>query len=213
MTAKPAVETKIRLLLVEDHVLMRMGLVAAMQAEPDMVVIAEAEDGEQALKAFRHNRPDVTIVDLRLAGDNGLDVIKAIRAECADARIIVLSSYGGGDDISRAVQIGASGYVLKSMPVAEVLEAVRVIHGGGRFFPREIAMRLSERVYSQLSARELEVLRGISEGKSNKEIASVLGITEGTVKIHVKHILSKLGALDRAQAITIAMKRQILQLE
>ena len=213
MTNKSDKQTKIRVLLVEDHVLMRMGLVAAMQAEPDLVVIAEAEDGQQALEAFRADRPDVTIVDLRLAGEDGVNVIKAIRDEHPDARILVLSSYGGGDEVNRAVQNGASGYVLKSMPVAQVLEGVRMIHAGGRFFPREVAVRLSERVYSQLSERELEVLRGVSKGRSNKEIGSDLGITEGTVKIHVKHILSKLGAADRSQAITIAMKRQILQLE
>lgn len=206
-------ETKIRLMLVEDHMLMRMGLVAAVQAEPDMAVIAEAEDGAEALEGFRQHKPDVTIVDLRLAGDDGAEVIKLIRSEFADARMLVLSSYGGGDEVSRAVQNGASGYVLKSMPVAEVLEGVRAIHAGGRYFPREIAVRMSECVYSQLSTREVEVLRSISQGKSNKEIASALGIAEGTVKIHVKHILSKLGAMDRAQAITIAMKRQILQLE
>ncbi len=213
MTAKPELKTKIRLLLVEDHMLMRMGLVAAVQVEPDLEVVGEAEDAQQALVAFRENQPDVTIVDLRLAGEDGVEVIKLIRAESPEARLLVLSSYGGGDDIGRAVQNGASGYVLKNMPVEQVLEAVRAIHAGGRYFPREVAVRLSERVHSQLSARELEVLRGISDGKSNKEIASGLGITEGTVKIHVKHILGKLGALDRAQAIMIAIKRQILQLE
>lgn len=213
MPTKPDLETKIRLMLVEDHMLMRMGLVAAVQAEPDMAVIAEAEDGAEALAGFREHKPDVTIVDLRLAGDDGAEVIKLIRSEFADARMLVLSSYGGGDEVSRAVQNGASGYVLKSMPVAQVLEGVRAIHAGGRYFPREIAVRMSERVYSQLSTREVEVLRSISQGKSNKEIASGLGITEGTVKIHVKHILGKLGALDRAQAIMIAVKRQILQLE
>lgn len=213
MTAKPELKTKIRLLLIEDHMLMRMGLVAAVQVEPDLEVVGEAEDAAQALAAFRENQPDVTIIDLRLAGEDGVEVIKMIRAESPEARILVLSSYGGGDDVGRAVQNGAAGYVLKNMPVEQVLEAVRAIHAGGRYFPREVAVRLSERVHSQLSTRELEVLRGISDGKSNKEIASGLGITEGTVKIHVKHILSKLGALDRAQAIMIAVKRQILQLE
>lgn len=213
MTTKTDAATKIRLMLVEDHMLMRMGLVAAVQAESDMVVVAEAEDGQQAMEMFRANRPDVTVVDLRLAGEDGVEVIKLIRAVSPEARVLVLSSYGGGADVSRAIQAGAAGYVLKNMPVAQVLEGVRVVHAGGRFFPREIAFRLSERVHSQLSERELEVLRGVSEGKSNKEIASALGIAEGTVKIHIKHILSKLGALDRAQAITIAIKRQILQVE
>ena len=213
MTTTHARKSKIRLLLVEDHMLMRMGLVTAVEAEPDLVVVGEAEDRQQALEVFRAKNPDVSIVDLRLAGDNGLEVMRAIREECPDAKFLVLSSYGGGDDVSQAVQCGASGYVLKSMPVTEVLEAVRTIHAGGQHFPREVAVRLSERVFSQLSTRELEVLRGVSKGQSNKEIGSSLGISEGTVKIHVKHILSKLGALDRAQAITLAIKRQIIQLE
>lgn len=213
MTTTPKATAKIRLLLVEDHILMRMGLVSAAQAEPDMVVVAEAEDGRQAVEAFRKSKPDVTIVDLRLAGDDGMEVIKSLRHVSPSARILVLTSYSGGDDVSRAVQNGASGYVLKSMPVARVLEAVRAIHSGGQYFPSEIASRLSERIHSQLSSRELDVLRLISQGMSNKEIASKLGIAEGTVKIHTVHIFSKLGALDRAQAITIALKRHILQLE
>lgn len=206
-------KARIRLMLVEDHMLMRMGLVAAVQAEADLEVVAEAEDSQHALEGFRRSKPDVTIIDLRLAGEDGVAIIRLIREEFADAKILVLSSYGGGDDVERAVHGGASGYVLKSMPVEQVLAGVRAIHAGGRYFPREVAVRLSERVHSQLSTRELEVLRSISCGKSNKEIACELGITEGTVKIHVKHILGKLGALDRAQAIMIAIKRQILQLE
>lgn len=206
-------DKRIRIMLVEDHILMRMGLVCAAQVEPDMVVVAETEDSQGALSCFREHRPDVTIVDLRLGGDDGMAVIKLLRQESSEARILVLTSYGGGDDVSRAVENGVLGYVLKSMPVARVLEAVRAIHAGGQYFPQEIANRLNERIRSQLSTRELEVLRLISQGKSNKEIASALGIAEGTVKVHATHIFAKLGALDRMQAITIAVKRKILQME
>jgi DNA-binding NarL/FixJ family response regulator len=210
---KSRTETKIRLLLVEDHILMRMGLVSATRIEPDMVVVAEAEDARQALELFRKHRPDVVILDLRLPGMDGIELIKALRQESASARILVLTSYGGGDDVSRAIQSGASGYVIKSMPLERVLEAVRVVHSGGQYIPAEIASRMSQRIHSELSSRELEVLRFISQGRSNKEIASALGIVEGTVKAHVTNIFNKLGAVDRTQAITIAMKRQILQLE
>jgi DNA-binding NarL/FixJ family response regulator len=206
-------DKRIRIMLVEDHILMRMGLVSAAQVEPDMVVVAETEDSQGALAGFREHRPDVTIVDLRLGGEDGMAVIKLLRQESPEARILVLTSYGGGDDVSRAVENGALGYVLKSMPVARVLEAVRAIHAGGQYFPQEIANRLNERIRSQLSSRELEVLRLISQGRSNKEIASALGIAEGTVKVHATHIFAKLGALDRMQAITIAVKRKILQIE
>ncbi len=206
-------DKRIRIMLVEDHILMRMGLVCAAQVEPDMVVVAETEDSQGALAGFREHRPDVTIVDLRLGGEDGMAVIKLLRQESAESRILVLTSYGGGDDVSRAVENGAMGYVLKSMPVARVLEAVRAIHAGGQYFPQEIANRLNERIRSQLSTRELEVLRLISQGRSNKEIASALGIAEGTVKVHATHIFAKLGALDRMQAITIAVKRKILQME
>jgi len=204
---------KIRLMLVEDHILMRMGLVSATRIEPDMEVVAEVDDGRKAVESFRKHRPDVVLVDLRLPGMDGIQVIKALRQEVDEVRIVILSSYGGGDDVTRAIQAGASGYVLKNMPLNQVLEAVRVVHLGGQYIPREIASRMSQRLHSEMSPREIEVLRLIAQGRSNKEIASDLGIVEGTVKAHVTNIFSKLGAADRTQAITIAMKRQILQLE
>jgi DNA-binding NarL/FixJ family response regulator len=178
-----------------------------------MIVVAEAENGKRALEEFRRHRPDVTVVDLRLPGMDGIELIKALKRESADARIVVLTSYGGGDDVSRAIEGGASGYVTKNMPLQRVLDAVRVVHAGGQYIPREIAGRLTERIHSELSPRELEVLRLIGRGRSNKEIASALGIVEVTVKTHVTNIFTKLGAVDRTQAVTIAMKRQILQLE
>jgi DNA-binding NarL/FixJ family response regulator len=213
MTFKSKLEKKIRIMLVEDHMLMRMGLVSATRIEPDMVVVAEAEDGRQALEYFHKHKPDVTIVDLRLPGMDGIELIKVLQKESPGAKTLVLTSYSGGDDVSRAIKSGASGYVTKNMPLQRVLEAVRVVYSGGQYIPSEIAGRLSERIHSELSARELEVLRLISKGRSNKEIASVLGIVEGTVKAHLTNIFSKIGAEDRTQAITIAIKRQILQLE
>jgi DNA-binding NarL/FixJ family response regulator len=213
MKAESQNTKKIRLMLVEDHILMRMGLVSATRIEPDMVVVAEVDDGRKVVEYFRKHKPDVILLDLRLPGMGGIQVIKALCQESPDVRVVVLSSYGGGDDVATAIQAGASGYVLKNMPLQQVLEAVRVVHFGGQYIPREIASRLSQRLHSDMSTREIEVLRLIAQGRSNKEIATELGIVEGTVKAHVTNIFGKLGAVDRTQAITIAVKRQILQLE
>ena len=200
-------------MLVEDHMLMRMGLVSATRIEPDMVVIAEVDDGRNAVESFRKHKPDVVLLDLRLPGMDGIQVIKALRQESPNVRIVVLSSYGAGDDVTSAIQSGASGYVLKNMPLDQVLEAVRAVHNGGQYIPREIAGRMSDRMHSDVSVRELEVLRLIAQGRSNKEIASEFGIVEGTVKAHLTNIFAKLGATDRTQAITIAIKRRLLQVE
>ncbi len=213
MKTHPETTKKIRLMLVEDHILMRMGLVSATRIEPDMVVVAEVDDGRKVIGSYREHRPDVILLDLRLPGMDGIQVIKALKQEFPNVRIVVLSSYGGGDDVTHAIQSGAAGYVLKNMPLQQVLEAVRAVHFGGQYIPREIAGRMSHRIQSEMSPRELEVLRLIAQGRSNKEIAAQLGIVEGTVKAHVTNIFSKLGAADRTQAITIAMRRQILQLE
>jgi DNA-binding NarL/FixJ family response regulator len=213
MKAESLNTKKIRLMLVEDHILMRMGLVSATRIEPDIVVVAEVDDGRKVVENYRKHKPDVILLDLRLPGMGGIQVIKALCQESPDVRVVVLSSYGGGDDVTTAIQAGASGYVLKNMPLQQVLEAVRVVHLGGQYIPREIASRLSQRLHSDMSTREIEVLRLIAQGRSNKEIAAELGIVEGTVKAHVTNIFGKLGAVDRTQAITIAVKRQILQLE
>ena len=209
----PASSSKIRIMLVEDHVLVRMGLISAANVEPDLEVVAEAEDGKQALESYRKYTPDVVVLDLRLPGIDGIEIMRILRKEFGPVKFLVLSSFGGGDDITRAMQAGASGYIMKGMGLEHLLEGIRTIHAGGQYIPREIANRITERVRSELSARELEVLRLISRGMSNKEIASSLGIAEGTVKAHMTNIFTKLGAADRTQAITIAMKRQILQLE
>lgn len=204
---------KIRLMLVDDHVLMRMGLVSATAVEPDMKVVCEIEDGKEAVEAFRTHRPDVVIVDLRLPGMDGVEIINALRNEFGSVRILVFSNYAAGDDVARAIQSGASGYVVKDMPLEKLLEAIRTVYAGKQYIPPEIASRLTKRIQSQLSDRELEVLRFIAKGLSNKEIASRIGIVEGTVKAHVTNIFQKLGAVDRTSAVTIAMKHHLLQLE
>jgi DNA-binding NarL/FixJ family response regulator len=213
MSTKAESKKKIRLMLVEDHMLMRMGLVSATRIEPDMMVVAEVDDGRKALESFRKHKPDVILMDLRLPGMDGIQVIKELRRESLDVRIVVLSSYGGGDDVTSAIQSGAAGYVMKNMPLQQVLEAVRAVYHGGQYVPREIAGRMSARMQSDISAREIEVLRLIAQGRSNKEIGSEFGITEGTVKAHVTNIFAKLGAIDRAQAITIAIKRHLFQID
>jgi DNA-binding NarL/FixJ family response regulator len=200
-------------MVVEDHVLVRMGLVSAANAEPDMEVVAEVEDGAEAVEIFRRQPVDVVVLDLRMPGIDGIEIIKALRSEFGSVRILVLSSYGGGDDITRAMREGASGYILKGMGLEQLLAGIRTVHAGGQCLPPEVSGRMTERVNSEISSRELEVLRLIAKGKSNKEIASDLGIVEGTVKAHLNNIFSKLGAVDRAQAMAIALKRQILQLE
>jgi DNA-binding NarL/FixJ family response regulator len=206
-------QRKIRIMLVEDHVLVRMGLISATNIEPDMEVVAEVEDGRQAVEIFRKHLPDVVVLDLRMPGMDGIEIMRALRGEFGPVRILVLSSFGGGDDITRAMQEGACGYLVKGMGLEHLLEGIRTVHAGGQYLPREIASRMTERINSELSVRELEVLRSVAKGMSNKEIASALGIVEGTVKAHITNILTKLGAADRTQAMAIAMKRQILQLE
>lgn len=206
-------EPKIRILLVDDHILMRMGLASAANNEPDMQVVAEAEDGIEAIEAFRAHRPDVVILDLRMPRRNGIETIALLRREFGTARVLVLSNYSGADDVAAALQAGALGFVAKDMPLEGLLEAIRCVHAGEQFVPAEICRRLTNRVVSQLSPRELEVLALIGKGKSNKEIAAALHLVEGTVKIHVTNILAKLGVADRTQAVLVAVKRGIVQLE
>jgi DNA-binding NarL/FixJ family response regulator len=210
---KSTTNRKIRLMVVEDHVLVRMGLVAAANNEPDMEVVAEVEDGKQVIEAFRAHQVDVVVLDLRMPGVDGVEITRALRGQFGSVRILVVSSYGGGDDIARAMQAGASGYIVKGMALEYLLEGIRKVHAGGQYLPPEISSRMVERMDSEISAREVEVMRLIAKGKSNKEIASHLGIVEGTVKAHLANIFSKLGAADRAQAIAIAIQRQILQLD
>lgn len=202
------------MMVVEDHHIVRQGLIALLNTVPDMTVIAEAADGKQALDIFRRHRPDVTLMDLRLPGVGGVEAVTQIREEFPAARIIVLTTFDGDEDIYRALQAGAKGYLLKGMSGDELMDAIRTVHAGKSRIPPIVAERLAERMGGPaLTARELEVLKQIVLGKSNKEIAGVLGISEATVKTHMNSILSKLGVSDRTQAATTAIQRGIVHLE
>jgi DNA-binding NarL/FixJ family response regulator len=203
----------IRVLTVDDHPLLRGGISGAIMAQPDMTVVAEATDGEEAITLFRQHRPDITLMDLRMPKANGIEAITAIRKEWPNARIIVLTTYGGDVQALRAFKAGASGYLLKSMLRTELIDTIRLVHAGHRRIPQEIAVEMAEHVADDaLTGRELETLRGVASGSSNKIIAEHLGISEHTVKGHLKSILSKLGASDRTHAVMIALKRGFLDM-
>jgi DNA-binding NarL/FixJ family response regulator len=205
---------KLRIMLVDDHYLVRMGLASIIALEHDMTVCAEASTGEQAQALFRAHRPDVTLMDLRLPGMSGTDTAQAIRAEYPEARIVMISTYVCDEEIYGALQAGAMAYLVKSVQREELMRAIRKAAAGQRHIPPEVAARLADRVSgSQLSTREIEVLRFLVSGRRNREIASALEIAEGTVKLHVSSILSKLGATDRTEAVTRALQRGIVQLE
>jgi two-component system, NarL family, response regulator len=207
------VAEKLRIMLVDDHYLVRVGLTSIIALEPDMTVSDEASTGEQAIALFRARRPDVTLMDLRLPGMGGIEATQAIRSEFPEARIIVLSVHAGDEEIYNALQAGALAYLVKSIQREELVEAIRKAAKGQRHLPPEVAARLAERLSrSQLSMRELDVLRLLVGGRRNREIASALDITEGTVKLHVSSILGKLGVADRTEAVTVALKRGIVQL-
>jgi DNA-binding NarL/FixJ family response regulator len=198
---------------VDDHAVVREGVAAIINLQPDMTMVAEAATGREAIERHRAVRPDVTVMDLRLPDMTGFDAIRAIRAESPDARIIVLSSFEGDVDVRQAMGAGARGYVAKGMVRDELLTAIRSVHAGRRRIPAELAATLAEHMADdQLSAREVEVLQLVSAGKLNKEIASELSLAEGTVKMHVRNILSKLGVGDRTEAVTVALRRGIIRL-
>jgi two-component system NarL family response regulator len=209
-----SVRLPIRILLADDHFVVRMGLSTLINIQDDMSVVAEASNGKQAVEMFLALRPDVTLMDLRMPEMTGVDAIVAIRGQEPDARIIVLTTYDGDEDIYRAFQAGARAYLLKDMHHDDLLGSLRAVHQGQRFIPPAIANRLAERIpRSELTARELEVLKLIVKGMSNREIAATLFITEGTVKIHVNNLLGKLGVSDRTKAATTALQRGIVHLE
>jgi two-component system NarL family response regulator len=198
-------------MVVDDHFVVRIGLTAAVNAEPDMLVVAEAEDGPQAIERFRQYRPDVALMDLRLPGLSGVETTHVICREFDSASIIILSTYGGDESIHRALQAGAKAYLLKTTSHDDLLTAIRVVYSGRKYLPPEVAAQLAERLpNSELSAREMEVLQLIAKGLSNREIANALSVTEGTIKFHVINILNKLGANDRTMAVTIALQRGII---
>ncbi|HEY6332444.1 MAG TPA: response regulator transcription factor [Blastocatellia bacterium] len=204
---------KLRLLVVDDHNIVRSGLSALINSESDMTVVAEATNGQQAIDLFREHHPDVTLMDLRLPGVGGVEAITTIRKEFPTARIIVLTTYDGDEDIYRALQAGASGYLLKGMFADELIEAIRAVHSGLRRIPPAVAQRLADRMGgAELTPREVEVLKLILKGNSNKEIGAALFISEATVKTHVNNILGKLGASDRTHAATMALQRGIIHL-
>jgi DNA-binding NarL/FixJ family response regulator len=204
----------IRILVVDDHFMVRMGLSASLNVEPDMEVVAEAGNGEAALEAFRNYRPTLVMMDLRLPKMSGTDCTAAILREFPDACILMLSTHSGEEDIYRSLQAGARGYVLKSILREELLRAIREVCGGRRYLDPVVAPLLAERLsHRSLTSRELEVLRMVARGLGNKEIGTALSIAEVTVKLHVSHVLEKLNVKDRTQASTVALQRGIISLE
>jgi DNA-binding NarL/FixJ family response regulator len=204
---------KIRILLVDDHAVMRMGLTTAAGDAPDMEVVADVENGQEAIEAFRKHQPDVVVLDLRLPGISGVETIRLLRDEFKAARILVFTNYAKGDEIYRAMKAGAAGFVLKGMTLERLLEAIRAVHLGDQYIPTEVASRVGERLLAQLSPREIEILHWLARGLSNKEIAAQLGVVEGTVKIHITNIFGKLSVSDRTQALIEAIRRGIVQIE
>lgn len=203
----------IRILGVDDHPLLREGIAAIINSQPDMTLVSQAADGAEAVRQFREHRPDVTLMDLRLPDFNGIDAMIAIRVEFPEARIIILTTFEGDVEIQRALEAGARGYLLKNTPPSELVEVIRMVHAGKKRVPPEIAAQLAEHMSTDsLTTREVEVLGHISSGNRNRDIAEILNISEDTVKVHVKHIMDKLGAKDRTQAVSIAVRRGIIHL-
>jgi DNA-binding NarL/FixJ family response regulator len=208
MSAQP-----IRVLAVDDHPLLREGIATLLAAQPDMKLVAEASNGREAIEQYRTHRPDVILMDLQMPEMNGVDAMIAICSEFPAARVIVLTTYTGDVQVMRALKAGARGYLLKNLLRKELLETIRVVHAGQKRIPPDVASQLAEHATDEtLSAREIEVLRLVAGGNANKEIAAQLSITEETVKGHIKNILAKLGANDRTHAVTIGLKRGIIDL-
>lgn len=201
----------ISILIVDDHPIVRFGIGALLTSSREMKVVAQARSGEEAVRLHQQHRPDIALMDLRLPGINGVEAIRQIRSQCPEARFIVLTTYEGDEDIYQAMEAGASGYLIKDMPQEILFDAIQRVYAGGRYLPSPVSQTLSSRVpKSSLSKRECDVLRLMAQGKSNGEIASDLGITEGTVKCHVSVILNRLGVRDRTQAVVTGLQRGLI---
>ena len=206
-------EPQIRILSVDDHPLLREGLAAMIDSQSDMVLVAQASNAQEAIQQFRKHQPDITLMDLRLPDQSGIDAMVAVRAEFPEARVIVLTTFEGDVEIQRALQAGARGYILKSMPAKELMEAIRQVHLGKKLIPPQVAAHLAEHLGDEaLTEREIDVLNQVAKGNRNRDIAQKLSITEETVKVHIKHIMDKLGANDRTQAVSIGLRRGIIEL-
>ena len=206
-------QPRIRVFSVDDHPLLREGIAAIINNQQDMQVIGQAANGHDAVEGFKKHRPDVTLMDLRLPDMSGIDAMTAIRAEFPGARIILLTTFEGDVEIKRALEAGARGYLLKSMPPKELVEVIRQVHAGKKRIPSQLAAQLAEHMSDEaLTTREIEVLGQIAGGNRNRDIAERLFISEETVKVHIKHIMEKLGASDRTQAVAIGIRRGIIQL-
>lgn len=206
-------QTSIRVFCVDDHPLLREGISAVINNQSDMSLVAESANGGEAIQKFREHRPDVTLMDLRLPDMSGIDALIAIRADFPEARVIMLTTFEGDVEIQRSLEAGARGYLLKSMPPKELVEGIRQVYAGRKWIPPELAAHLAEHLGEEaLTERETEVLQHIAGGNRNRDIAERLFISEETVKVHIKHIMEKLGATDRTQAVAIAVRRGIIQL-
>ena len=209
MSAAP----RIRVFCVDDHPLMREGIATVIRNEPDMQLVAEASTGHDAIRGFREHLPDVTLMDVRMPDMGGIDALLAIRTEFANARVIMLTTFEGDAEIKRALEAGAQGYMLKSMPRKQLVDVIRKVHGGQKHIPNEVAAQIMEHLGAEtLSKREVEVLQKVAAGNRNSDIAALLFISEETVKGHVKHIMEKLGASDRTEAVAIGIRRGFIHL-
>jgi len=206
-------QVSIRVFSVDDHALLREGIAAIVNSQPDMSLVAQAANGFEAIQLFRMHKPDVTLMDLRLPDMSGIDALIAIKAEFPEARVIMLTTFEGDVDIQRALEAGARGYLLKSMPPGSLADGIRQVYAGKKRIPPEVAAHLAEHYGDDtLTEREIEVLGHVAGGNRNRDIAIALFISEETVKVHIKHIMQKLGASDRTQAVAIAISRGIIQL-